>query len=75
MDYSKIAKGAEKLHEKASNTGRMKVKTDSGIFFLQYNPYYSNFETFNESGANVGPNWNTRKITVARQWLKDWYNN
>ena len=65
MDYSKIEQQAANLHSNAKN-GTLKY---NGII---YNFIFSNgvYEVHGQDGIET--RLNTRKLTVARKWFKDW---
>ena len=69
MDVKTILMEVNKLHNKARATKRMKVIGRNRICFLSFNG--SGFEAHDSEGKYL-LTYNTRKITQARQWLKEY---
>ena len=67
MDYSKLQEQANKLHRQAKN-GKIKINN------IEYNIDFDFYEGIYIVTANKEEivRLNTRKITEAKQWLKEW---
>jgi hypothetical protein len=69
MNYNTIIKSAQKLHDNAKN-GSLKFNGQKYTFIFTQGIY----EVTDESGEQV-TRLNTRKITIARIWLKEYLEN
>jgi hypothetical protein len=75
MDIKAITNEVDRLHAAAKN-GSVTiqyngVKTKYNLTFTGRN--YS--VTRASDGESIGLEFNTRKLSVARQWLKEWFTN
>ena len=71
MNQKAILKGVEKLHAQAKKIGTGTVKVGKVTFKLIFNGH---------GWVATGPNgeehaWNTRQISVAKKWTKEYYEN
>ena len=68
MNEKAILSAVEKLHANASAGCKVKIKRET--YLLKWNG--RNYETTMPDGSE-GPEWNTRKVSVARKWLKEYF--
>ena len=71
LNYDKIQKQATKLHATA-NDGTMKFNGVQYVF--TFSRKFGTYTITNEEGAVI-TYLNTRKITVAKKWLKEFLQN
>lgn len=71
LDFNKAQQQANKLHANAKD-GTLKLNGDTYSF--EFNRAQGHY-IVRDSGDNVVMNLNTRKLTVARQWLKEHFAN
>ena len=71
MDYSKIQGNAEKMASKATD-GTLKVGKE--VYTLTFNSKQWTYEVTNSKGEHV-TNFNTKKLSQAKKFLKDWLAN
>lgn len=67
MDYSKLQDKANKLHRQAKSG---KIKINNIEYSIDFDFYEGNYIVTSEAQEIV--RFNTRKISEAKQWLKDW---
>lgn len=69
LDYAKIQKRANALHANAKS-GTLKL---NGVTYsLTFNAIQGVYDVTNAEGECV-VRFNTRKLTIARQWLREHY--
>ena len=71
LNYDKIQKQAAKAHATAKD-GTMKFNSVKYVF--TFNRRFGTYTITNEDGAVI-TYLNTRKITVAKKWLKEFLQN
>lgn len=69
MNYNQIERTAEKLNRRAQN-GTARI--NGGLYTFTFDHYYSHYIV---EGPDFHQFFNTRKITEAEQWVKEWLNN
>jgi len=67
VNYSAVEKAAEKLHSAAKN-GTLKIRDITYQFIFDH--YQGVYHVEGPEGREVS--FNTRKISVARKWFKEW---
>jgi len=73
MNVKAITNKAVKLHAKA--IGKLIVVIiNKEKYIVWFNPNNGNFET-TMPDMTEGPTWNTRKISVACNWLREYMSN
>lgn len=72
MDSNKILKNVQKLHDNAKDGACIINKTRYELKFNRLNGWY---EVFVDGQEYEFTRLNTRKITMAKQWLKEWFTN
>ena len=68
FDYSKLEAQSRKL---AANAKNGTLKLNGQTYTFTFTPEWI-YEVTNESGEVV-TRFNTKKLTVARQWLREWF--
>lgn len=69
LDYAKIQARADALHRNAKS-GTLKLNGET--FALTFDAYQGVYNVTNKEGECV-VRFNTRKLTIARQWLREYY--
>ena len=69
LDYAKIQTRADAMHRNAKS-GTLKLGGQT--FALTFDAYQGGYNVTNEAGECVA-RFNTRKLTIARQWLRECY--
>lgn len=69
LDYAKIQARADAMHRNAKS-GTLKLNGQT--FTLTFDAYQGGYNVTNDAGERV-VRFNTRKLTVARQWLREYY--
>ena len=71
MDYSKIASNADKLH-RAAKSGNLIIKGDE--YKITFDHYQGIYIITDEDSEEV-TRFNTRKLSEAKKWLREWLAN
>lgn len=71
MDYSRLRARADALHANAKS-GTLKLNGQT--FTLTFDAYQGVYNVTNDAGERV-VRFNTRKLTIARQWLREYFSN
>ena len=71
LDFNKIQKQASKLHSTAKDGT---LKTKDNLYSFEFDRKQGVY-IVTDSDDNEITRFNTRKITVARQWLKEYLSN
>lgn len=71
LDYSNSLDAARKMASKATD-GTLKVGKE--VYTLTFNPKQWTYEVTNSKGEHV-INFNTKKLSQAKKFLKDWLAN
>lgn len=71
LDFNKAQQQANKLHANAKD-GTLKL--NDNVYSFEFDRAQGHY-IVRDSGDNVVMNLNTRKLTVARQWLKEHFAN
>jgi len=69
LDYAKIRRRADALHASAKD-GTLRLNDQTYTF--RFDPRDGVYDVTDESGARLA-RYNTRKLTVARQWLREYF--
>ena len=70
MNQKKILNAVTKLHNNAKDG---KCKINDNVYTLTFNRYYGQYDVTGEGIEYL--RYNTRKITQAKQWLKEYLSN
>ncbi len=69
FDYAKLQKRADALHASAKD-GTLRL--NGQVYAFRFDPREGVYVVTDESGATV-VRYNTRKITTARKWLREYF--
>lgn len=72
MDYSKIQAQADKLHRSAKDG---KATINGTNYSFTFDHYQGTYTVTDILTGDFITNFNTRKLPVAKQWMKEWLNN
>lgn len=70
MNEKKILTAVSKLHENAAKVKDVLVKHGEDLYSIKWNSYYGSFEVTKNGEYLL--RYNTRKVTTARLWLKEY---
>jgi len=70
MNIDRLVSEANKLHQKAAAVKHVVLKRGTDFYLIKWNSYLGVFEV-TKNGEYL-MRYNTRKITQARDWLKEY---
>ena len=73
MDVNKILSDVDRLHASAKNGSVTVISSDGAR--TKYNLVFNgrNYNVFDLSGNKMEPEFNTRILSVAKKWAKEWF--
>lgn len=73
INYNKISKDAEKLHQKAAKyTNKQKFKVGKDTYYIEFDSREGIFIITGGEFDEYPQRYNTRKINQAKKWFKEY---
>ena len=69
MNQKKILNKVTQLHNNAKNGT---LKFNNNVYSIEFNRYMGNYAVYNSNRDIIIHGYNTRKISVAKKWLREY---